>query len=70
MGKKLAFHKYIEDTDKVSLYMFLLAHKKIDIDLKSASLDDLKLSELENSTLNNYQYQSLMRKINNLKAML
>lgn len=56
-------------TDKVSLYMFLLAHKK-DIDLKSAPLDDHKLCELANSTLNNYQYQSLMRKINNLKAML
>ena len=55
-------------TDKVSLYLFMLAHKKIEVDMKSDPLDDIMLCELANSTFTDSQYFSLSKKIKELKA--
>lgn len=57
-------------TDKVSLYMFMLSHKKIDLDLRSDPLDDVRLHKLAEDAFTDYQYFSLMRKINELKSIM
>lgn len=53
-------------TDKVSLYMFLLAHKKIETDLKTNPLDDITLRRQAEMAISDCHYPALMQKLGDL----
>lgn len=57
-------------TDKVSLFKFMLAHKKIEIDLESDVIDVVTFKEMADTAISDKDLPFLMEKINMIREAL